>query len=148
MLSQVMVFRCPACNEFINTSMEKCRFCSTVIDRSAAEATAEVQAKVNRACSDASYIRIVAGAMIAFLGISYAPFIGTFGACGFGVTALAVPVMLIMWQAKFGNLETDDPDYIIARRAKNIGFVIWLAALPLKILIEVLIAITQSQPAL
>lgn len=139
MLSQVTSFRCPNCNEFINTDADTCRFCFAPVNRGEAEAAAEVQTKVNRACSDASYIRIVAGAMLAFLGISYVPFIGGVGACGFGITVLAVPVMLLLWQSRFGKLETDDPDFTSARKTKNTAFIIWLVAVPLKILIEVAI---------
>ena len=63
MLSQPQTFPCPNCNEIINDSMQTCRFCSAPVDPQAASAAAENQSRVNRACSDASFLRTAAAAM-------------------------------------------------------------------------------------
>jgi len=58
---QARVFQCPNCQEDINTSMSQCRFCGLTIDYDKAQAAAEIQAKTNQACSDASYLKICSG---------------------------------------------------------------------------------------
>lgn len=60
MPGQPQTFPCPNCNEVINDAMERCRYCSAPIDGRAAAEAAEVQSRVNRACSDASYLRTAA----------------------------------------------------------------------------------------
>lgn len=39
----IRVFRCPNCKEFINTSLQQCRFCGAAVDPAVAEAAAAVQ---------------------------------------------------------------------------------------------------------
>ena len=46
-MSQVRVFQCPRCHEFIATSATSCRFCSTPIDPQAAQLAADAQDKEN-----------------------------------------------------------------------------------------------------
>lgn len=128
MFDKPLTFPCPGCSEIINDSMEKCPHCSTPIDRQAAAVAAEAQSKVNQACSDASYLRTAAVGMWVFLGLSFIPFIPLVF-WGFLVTFLAVLVMFIRWQMKFGGLQTLDGDYVQAKSAKNLALVLWVAAL-------------------
>lgn len=136
MFAQPRTFPCPNCNEMINESMQQCRYCSATIDPQAASVAAELQSKVGQACSDASYLRTAAGAMWVFLGISLIPIpFLSIAFWGFVVTFLAVMVMLIRWQIRFGGLPTGDPDYGRAKRAKNVALLFWLLALPVGLLI-------------
>lgn len=128
-------FPCPACNEIINDSLPACRYCSTPINRQAAEASAELQAKVNRACSDASYLRTAAWLMLAFLGLSLIPFL-PFVFWGFLFTFLAVIAMVVRWQKNFSSLKTNDPDYKKAGEAKNLALILWIMAIPLGFVIR------------
>lgn len=128
MLAQPQTFPCLNCNEIINDTMETCRYCSAPVDRRAAAAAAEVQSKVNQACSDASYLKTAALVMWAFLGLSFIPIIPFVG-WGFIFTFIAVLVMIIRWQVKFGGIQTRDPDYPQAVRSKNLALILWLAAL-------------------
>ena len=70
MLANPRTFRCPNCNEMINDSMTECRYCSTPVDPGIAAMIADRQEKTNRACSDASYLKTAAIAMMVFLGLS------------------------------------------------------------------------------
>jgi hypothetical protein len=115
--STVSVLPCPNCNQTINTSMQACPFCSFPIDQAAAAASAEVFARINQACSDASYLKIMAGATGAFFLIGFLPFLGFLGTLGFWFLTIATPVMVIRWFVKFGDLESADPDFISARHA-------------------------------
>jgi hypothetical protein len=127
MFSQPQTYPCPNCKEIINDSMEKCPYCSTPVDRQAAVAAAEIQSKVNQACSDASYLRTAAVVMWVFLGLSFIPFIPLVG-WGFLFTFVTVLVMIIRWQIKFGGIRTNDPDFPRAKRNRNLALVLWLTA--------------------
>ncbi|MFY9619888.1 MAG: zinc ribbon domain-containing protein [Pyrinomonadaceae bacterium] len=129
MLDQVRTFRCPNCNEMISDRMKECPYCKVTLDAAIVELVAERQEKTNRACSDASFLRTSAMAMFVFLGISFIPLLGL-AYYGFLITFVAVLVMLIRWQAKFGELITNDEDYKLAKRSRNITLILWLIAIP------------------
>ncbi len=129
MFAQPRTLRCPNCNEMINDSMKQCTFCSVPLDPAVAAFVAERQEKANRAYSDASFLRTTAVSMFVFLGISLVPLLGM-AYYGFLIIFIAVVVMLIRWQVKFGNLLTDDSDYQRAKRSKNIALILWLVAIP------------------
>lgn len=132
-------FPCPGCNEIISDAAQVCRYCSAPIDKQAAEVAAELQSKVNQACSDASYLKITAVAMFSFVNLSLIPFLPLVY-FGFIFTFFAVIVMALRWQQKFGRLQTNDPDYAIARRAKNIAMLLWVLALPIGFVLRPLLS--------
>ena len=138
MLAQPQTFPCPNCNEIINDTMAKCRYCATPVDQQAAVAAAEIQSKVNQACSDASYLKTAALLMWAFLGLSFIPIIPVVG-WGFLFTFIAVLVMIIRWQIKFSGIQTRDADYPRAKRSKNLALILWLAAIPVGFLVRPLL---------
>lgn len=109
--------------------MDICPFCGVTIDREFALAASEVQEKVNRAYSDASYIRTASFAMFVFLGLSFVPLIPIVY-WGFLVTFVAIIVMAIRWQMRFGKLHTSDPDYLQAIYRKDLALTLWLLAIP------------------
>jgi hypothetical protein len=128
-LNQVRVFQCPHCKETSNTAARQCPFCSTPIDPQAAEAAAEVMAKVNQACSDASYLRITAGSMAAFFGLSLLPIVATIGYWGLTFLVFAIPVLAIRWWIRFGSIRTDDSGFRAAKRATLVSIGIWALGL-------------------
>jgi hypothetical protein len=113
--SAVQVFPCPNCNETINTSMQQCTFCSAPIDPIAAQASAEATAKISRACSDASYLKIMAGCALGFFGLRFVPLLMQIGWLGFNFLAIAIPFMSIRWWVKYGRIKTSDPDFVQAK---------------------------------
>ena len=125
MLEQPQSFRCLNCGEFINTAMEKCRFCHTPVDRGLAQQAAFVQERVNQAYNQASYIRITAGTMWLFFLLRLIPFIGGIMTWGLLITFFAVPISVIAWHAQYSGIQTTDPDYAQARRTKNVALLIW-----------------------
>ena len=126
-------FPCPNCNEIINDSMRECRFCRAPIDPQAARAAGELQARVNQACSDASYTATAAYLMLAFLLLDLIPFIPLVQVA-YLLTFFAVIFMVIRWQMKFGGLQTRDPDYKRALFSRNVALVLWLVAMPVWVL--------------
>jgi hypothetical protein len=127
--SAVRVFPCLNCKETINTSMQQCPFCSAPIDHTAAETAAVAFGKVNQACSDASYLKIMAGSALTFLALRFVPLLSAIGAAGFLFLEFAIPVMAIRWWIKFGPIKTDDPEFVRARRttmAIAIGAILFL----------------------
>ena len=133
-------FPCPRCGEIINDSVRECRFCHAPIDPQAARAAGELQAKVNQACSDASYTKTAAYLMLAFMGLDLIPLIPLVS-WGFLFTFIAVIVMIVRWQAKFGGLQTHDPDYKSAKLSRNIALILWVVAIPVKIVGHVIVAV-------
>lgn len=109
--------------------MDVCPFCGVTIDRTAASAAAAAQDRVNQAYSEASYLRTASIAMFVFLGLSFVPLIPLVYS-GFVVTFIAVIVMVVRWQVRFGELQTLDPDYQQANYRKNLALVLWLLAIP------------------
>jgi hypothetical protein len=137
LLSQPQTFPCPSCKEIINDSMTSCRYCSAPVDPRAAAAAAETQARVNQACSDASYLKTAALLMWAFLGLSLVPFVPLVSGA-FVVTFFVVLGMVVRWQLKFGGVKTDDPDFPRAKRSKNLAFLLWLGALFVYLIVSLL----------
>jgi hypothetical protein len=144
MLSQPQTFPCPNCNEIINDSMQTCRFCSAPVDPQAAFAAAEIQSRVNRACSDASFLRTAAAAMFVLLALSVVPFISLVTYLGFIITFFVVLVLIIRWQIKFGRLETSDVDYRRAKRLRNLAIVLWMVAIPLFVVRDILVSVIAT----
>jgi hypothetical protein len=68
--NRTRVFHCPVCKQTIDMMSDRCRFCSSTLDPHAAEAATDFMAKVNRACNDASYLKIAMVCGLVFLGIS------------------------------------------------------------------------------
>src|SRR5437763_16013102 len=139
MLNDTLSFPCPSCKEIINDRAEQCRYCGAPVDKGVARMLAETQAKVNQACSDASYMKTAAFVMWGFLGVSLIPFVPLVY-YGFVITFVVLIVLIIRWQLRFSNINTSDPDYAKARRSKNLALALWLAALPVGFVVrEVLV---------
>ena len=129
--SNAGIFECPVCKQTIDASSTKCRFCSATIDLAAAEVAAEKMAKINQACSDASFLRTMAISILVFLGVMFIPFMTWLGICGYYFLMFAVPFMTVRWWIKFGALIADDRDF---KRARTTVIVVSiLGTLPLLI---------------
>ena len=137
MFAQPRTFRCPNCNEMINDSMKQCQYCSVPLDPGVVALIAERQESANRAYSDASFLKTTAIAMYVFLGVSLIPLLGIVF-YGFVITFIAVLVMLVRWQLRFGNLLTNDADYKLAKRSRNVALILWLVAIPLAFILRLL----------
>jgi hypothetical protein len=144
MFSQPQTFPCPHCGEIINDSMQTCRFCSASVDPKVASAAAELQSRVNRACSDASFLRTAAAAMFVLLALSLLPFISLITYLGFIVTFFVVLVLIIRWQVKFRGLQTNDADYQRAKRLRTVALILWLVAIPLFVIRDILVTIVAG----
>lgn len=138
MFSETMRFPCPSCKEIINDRMEECKYCGAPVDKDIAQMLGERQAEANQSYSDASYLKSAAVIMWGFLGISFIPLVPLVHWC-FLVTFVIVIVLAIRWQLRFNDLNTSDPDYAKARRAKNLALVLWLAALPVYFVVQPLV---------
>ncbi len=115
MSQQARVFQCPKCKETIDTSESECRFCHAAIDADVAEEAAEVMAKVNQACSDASFLKVMAVAVVVSFAFSFVPFVSFLGLWALIFLLFAVPVMLVRWWVKFSSLQTNESDFSRAR---------------------------------
>jgi hypothetical protein len=136
--AQPSILACPSCGQMIYSDSTKCRFCSAEIDPVAAAAGAALQKKVNDACNLAKVTRHMATSMWVFFVLGF-----IFGFARFGVLVLfvGVPVSLILWQIKYGRLQTTDPDFKKARRDRWIALALWLPVGILQFLVLVLAAL-------
>jgi hypothetical protein len=130
----VAVFPCPTCKETINTSIQQCPFCGTAIDHAVAEASAIETTMISRACSDASYLKIMMGILIPFGGLVFFPFLGLAGLVGFVFIKYAVPVMAVRWWIKYGRIKSQDLDL---RRARKTVIVVSVVSLVILLFIRV-----------
>ncbi len=121
---------CPSCDEIINDSTFQCRFCRALIDPRAARAAAELQARVNEACSEASYAASAAYVMFALLLLSVLPFVPLVWVA-YLLTFFAVIILVVRWELRYGGIVTRDPDYRRARFSRGVAFGLWLVAMPL-----------------
>jgi hypothetical protein len=128
-------FPCPNCKEIINDQMEVCRYCKVPVDPAIAAQQAELQSKVNKACSDASFMRTAAAAMFVFMAISLIPFVPLVE-WGFLMSFFLVLIMAVRWQISFGSLVTNDPDYVKAKRSRNVALILWVIAIPVGFIIR------------
>ncbi|HSY02105.1 MAG TPA: hypothetical protein VK819_08115 [Acidobacteriaceae bacterium] len=126
---EVRVFECPSCGQTINTSMAQCPYCSAAVDPVAAVVAAELTSKVSQACSDASYVRIVAGTIVVFFLLFLVPFLGIVGLAGYYVLLVLVPILVGRWLLKYATLRTKDGDFVRAKRNVLIALAVWVAFL-------------------
>src|SRR5260370_4503887 len=122
-------FPCPRCNELINTGMDRCSNCSAPIDSAEAEASATIQDQVNRAYSDASFMRNMAVGCWVFFLIRYIPIVGIAGLVGMFILMVLVPIRFVVGQVRFGGLRPNDPDHNKPNPNPNVTF-LFLIPLP------------------
>ncbi|MCL2660935.1 MAG: DUF5305 domain-containing protein [Acidobacteriaceae bacterium] len=109
--------------------MQSCPFCGAAIDHAAAEVSAAETSRISRACSDASYLRIMLVALIPFAVLIFLPFLSLLGLIGFIFVKYAVVVMTIRWWIKYGRLKSRDTDLLGARERTIVVGVISLIVL-------------------
>ncbi len=146
---KIRVFKCTQCGEFINTSMNECKFCGATVNADAAEGAANVQDDVAAACSTANYMKILARAYPVFYVLSWIPLIGGVGTFGSIAMFFAVPIMFIYWWVKYRQIVTTDPDYPKAKSSTWISLAIWGAVVVIGFILTVVLsilslALTQS----
>ena len=110
------VFDCPKCKQTIDASSTTCRFCGAPVDHDVALKSAALLAKVNQACSDASYMRTVAFALPVFFLLRFVPFVPLLGAVGFVGISIGVPIWGVIWWIRYSAIEYDDAEFKKARR--------------------------------
>lgn len=125
-VDKLKVFECPNCKQTIDTSADQCRFCAAVIDPEVAEAAAIKMARINRACSDASYLKIAALCAPAFILILFIPFMMPMGELGLLFLEFAIPIWIILWCFRFLKIQTDDPDFRRAKKTVVIVAIVWV----------------------
>jgi hypothetical protein len=132
------VFECPHCKETIDTSADVCRFCGAKVDHEAAEKAAHLLARVDQACSDASFLRN--SAVVAFmlgLGVVLGLLRGSVRiilvagfensvlalSALFGILSSAFPFWSLHWWRKYASLQSGDEELQDARTIiRSTGF--------------------------
>jgi len=127
---------CPHCGQTIDATADVCRFCGAKINHEAAQEAAHLLARVDLACSDASYLRNTTVIVLILLGgvvfalVRQPRFFVLFGfgntLLGFCVLVLLVcspfPLWTLRWWTKYAKIKSDDEDFQNARKViKSIG---------------------------
>jgi len=79
--------------------------------------------------------------MFVLLALSIVPFISLITYLGFIITFFVVLVLIVRWQIKFGRLQTNDVDYKRAKRLRTVALVLWLVAIPVFVVRDILVTI-------
>lgn len=137
MLEFSQSFRCPNCNEYINTEDVECRFCHQPVDAQAAIHAASLQENINRACNDASTVRNLGGAAFVLTCIWFLPVVGCFAGAAAIVLFIASVAVLIRWEVKYAWIRTVDPDFAVAKRNRLIGMLLAIASVVLVVIVFV-----------
>lgn len=137
--SEVHVFPCSNCRETINTSMQTCTFCNARVDYAFATAAAEETARINAACSDGSFIRTMAWALIPFFFLQFIPMFPMVSGLGFLFLIIAIPVMSTRWWIKYGSLDTTDATFRRARLTTGVIGAVTSFFLLIRLLLFVLV---------
>lgn len=142
------VFDCPKCKQTIDASATICRFCGAPVDRDIALKSAALLAKVNRAISEASYMRTVAFSLPVFFLLRFVPFLSMLGGLAFSGITVVVPVWGVIWWIRYNAIEYDDAEFRKARKAVLIVTIVVAAvfAFLVVLLLIVGIAIGMSRP--
>jgi hypothetical protein len=132
------LLQCPNCKETVDASSKQCRFCQAPIDPVAAQAAADVMSKVNQACSDASFVKTTAWAILVAFLFRFVPIVSGLGSVAFLALLVAVPAMAIRWWIKFSGISTDEADFRRAKRTvATIGIPITIVLLAVLVLFAV-----------
>jgi hypothetical protein len=118
--TSIRILSCPSCKETINDSMLQCPFCFVAVDPDTVASAVDALTKLNQACSDASYLRIMVSTAATFFCLQIVPFISMLARFGFLFLELAVPAMSIRWWIKFMAIQTEDPEFARARSSAKI----------------------------
>ncbi len=132
------IFSCPKCSETIDSSAEACRFCGEKVNPAAAQLAALVLAKVNQACSDASYMKSTAMAIPVFFLLRFVPFVSGMGVIGFIGLNLAIPIWSLRWWLRYGKLTSTEEDFLKARSTVKYSGIIVTCILVLLVILPFL----------
>ncbi|MEO7507027.1 MAG: hypothetical protein ABIZ95_07320 [Pyrinomonadaceae bacterium] len=121
-------FRCPNCNEYINTDARECRFCSHPIDAETALRVASEQERINQACNDASHVRNLAGVTLIMTVLFNLISLGISGPIALVILNFSTVGLVIRWEVKYASIRTLDPDFAVAKRNRLIALGLWLAS--------------------
>ena len=131
-VSRAGILPCPRCRKMIFGDSRKCRFCSATLDPRSNAAGVDLQNRVNTGCNQAKMLRYSAAAMWTFSLLALIPFLLPL-AYASNVMFVIVPVWLIYWQVRYGNLQSDDKDYARAKRDRLIAFLTWAPAMAFEV---------------
>ena len=140
-MSDIKVFQCPNCKQFINNTMTVCKYCSIQLDANLISGLIVGQEKADAAYNAASKLRILSGAMWVFFFVGFVPFLGYVATWAFYVIAVLIPILLLVWYAKYGNLKTIDAEFKTAKKYLHTAFFIWLIYPALLLMVTAIVII-------
>lgn len=159
---QRQVLHCGNCNEIVNTSMERCPFCSSPVDIEAAKAQEDALAQVVQASTSVGYVKLIAYALVGSYLVSWIPVIGAVGHWGTLLLLFVVPAAVMLWWVQHQSVSAaslksrfaSDPDVSSpfwdaidnskrARRSAVSALVIWVFMLTVWLVVPVVYVAVQ-----
>jgi hypothetical protein len=138
------IFECPHCKETIDSTADSCRFCGAKVDHEAAQQAGVLMARINQACSDASYMKSTAVSIPVFFVLRFIPFASMLGGVGFIGLSFVVPIWAVRWWLKFGSIVSDDADFRKARSTVKIAGILVSVVLVLLVILPFLFAFSRG----
>jgi hypothetical protein len=138
------IFECPNCKETIDSTADVCRFCGVKVDHASAQKAAELLAKINQACSDASYMKTAALTVPVFFLRRFIPFASMLVGVGFIGLMIIIPGWAIRWWTKFGGIASSDSDFVKARTTVKVSGVTVSILLVLLVFVPFLIGFLRA----
>jgi predicted RNA-binding Zn-ribbon protein involved in translation (DUF1610 family) len=109
------VFDCPGCKKTINIADAVCPYCGVTIDRETAEREVARMEKINRACSDAVFLRTAILLWPVSWLLMLVPIIGWVGLGGSILLFFVLVFLIIRWWVRNYNLRSTEADFKRAR---------------------------------
>ena len=145
-MGEPTIFDCPNCKETIDARAETCRFCGAKVDHEAARTAAALMARINQACSDASYMKSTALALPVFFLIRFVPFIAPVGGIGFWGLLVALPVWAMIWLIRYRGVVSEDADFRKAQKTvKWVGTIVAGLLILFVVVTMILLALTPPR---
>jgi hypothetical protein len=141
----IEIFRCPACKEYINTSMTKCRFCHAPVDQ-ATLARARVQERIDRVCRLAAgilrfwwFMPVIFWAMAVWTYTDWKNFLFFYSleprfARWQLIPVISLAAIITVW-LQIRRVEAVDPNLEKAERVMKVSLLLWVLTFPVPLII-------------
>lgn len=126
---EVRTFRCPGCESILLESAARCGSCGRDLDAAEIALAADGRERFLRAFAEANSLRITAGSLLPFLGLSLVPYLSLIGTVGTLALMAWVPISAVRWWLRFGKLQDADPELALSRKRVLQSLGIWFLVL-------------------
>ena len=125
-----ITMKCASCGETLLFNLDKCKYCGEPIEEAHAIESAIVSTIIHRAIALANTIQTGNLAMVVFIPTAISCYLMDwkimFELCVLA-PSIAFCLAVIRWGYKYGDIESQEPDFIEARKRMKLHLHCWLA---------------------